>query len=146
MCKDDVEWLLAGIGKKRVAEHLPMFVPLCPDWKVSDFVFEYGVIPPIPFGAQRIPDVFMNKKENKAPLSWRVPSSLAASLPHEEVIMPAAVCKKLLALAGFPAGYQQRIDEGHIYFLDQPISYEEAKLSERAYYKKIIRLKLQSKP
>ncbi len=35
-----------------------------------------------------------------------------------------------------------RIDEGHIYFLDQPISLEEAKLSERAYYKKIIRLKL----
>ncbi len=143
MCKDDVEWLLAGIGKKRVAENLPMLVSLCPEWKVSDYVFEYGVIPPIPFGAQRIPDVFMNNKENKAPLSWRVPSSLAASLPHEEVIMPVAVCKKLLALAGYPAGFQQRIDEGHIYFLDQPVSYEEAKLSERAYYKKIIRLKSQ---
>ncbi len=50
-----------------------MFLALCPEWKVSDYVFEYGVIPPIPFGAQRIPDVFMNNKENKAPLSWRVP-------------------------------------------------------------------------
>lgn len=142
MSKEDVEWLLATIGKKRVSEKLPMLVPLCPDWSVSEFVFEYGVIPPIAFGAQRIPDVFMNtKKENRAPLSWRVPNSLAASLPHEEVIMPSSVCKKLLELAGDVSGYQNRIDEGHIYFLDQPISLEEAKFSERAYYKKIIRLK-----
>ncbi|MBX9948558.1 MAG: hypothetical protein K2Y39_05325 [Candidatus Obscuribacterales bacterium] len=141
MCKDDVEWLLATIGKERVSRDLPMMVPLCPDWKTSDFVFEYGVIPPIAFDAQRIPDVFMNgAKENKAPLSWRVPQSLAASLPHEEVILPMSLCKKLLTLAGEPDGLQRRIEEGHIYFLDRPISYEEAKLSERAYYKKIIRL------
>jgi len=141
MCKDDVEWLLATIGKKRVARELPMMLSLCPDWKTSDFVFEYGVIPPIAFDAQRIPDVFMNgAKENKAPLSWRVPQSLAASLPHEEVILPMGLCKRLLVLAGEPDGFQRRIDEGHIYFLDRPVTYEEAKLSERAYYKKIVRL------
>lgn len=140
MCKDDVEWLLATIGKERVARELPMMVSLCPDWKTSDFVFEYGVIPPIAFDAQRIPDVFMNgAKENKAPLSWRVPQSLAASLPHEEVILPMGLCKRLLVLAGEPDGFQRRIDEGHIYFLERPVTYEEAKLSERAYYKKIIR-------
>lgn len=144
MCKDDVEWLLATIGKERVQKELSMLVSLCPDWKISDYIFEYGVIPPIAFDAQQIPDVFMNKsKENKAPLSWRVPQSLAASLPHEEVIMPSSLCKKLFVLAGEPDGFQQRIDEGHIYFLDRPISYEEAKLSERAFYKKIIRPKLQ---
>lgn len=142
MSKEDVEWLLATIGKERVAQHLPTLAEMCPEWKTSKYVFEYGVIPPIAFDAQRIPDVFLNQnKENKAPLSWRVPQSLAASLPHEEVIMPINTCKKLLVLAGEPDGFQRRIDEGHIYFLDRPISLEEAKLSERAYYKKIIRLK-----
>lgn len=141
MSKEDVEWLLATIGKERVAKNLPSLLPLCPEWKTSDYVFEYGVIPPIAFDAQRLPDVFLNRnKENKAPLSWRVPQSLAASLPHEEVIMPSGECKRLFALAGDPDGFQQRIDEGHIYFLDRPITYEEGKLSERAYYKKVIRL------
>lgn len=54
--------------------------------------------------------------------------------------MPSSECKRLFELAGDPDGFQQRIDEGHIYFLDHPITYEEAKLSERAYYKKVIRL------
>ena len=141
MLKEDVEWLLATIGKKRVMENIPELVSLCPDWKTSDYVFEYGVIPPIAYGAQQLPDVFLNsKQENKAPLSWRVPASLASLVATEEVIMPVEMSKKLIRLAGDPYGYEHRVAEGTVYFNDEKTTYDEAKVLEKSCYKEITRL------
>lgn len=141
MSKEDVEWLLAKIGRKNVAANIPELLSLCPDWKASDFVFEYGVIPPLPF-SKSLPDVFLNKdKPNRAPLSWRVPPSLSYCLSEDTVIMPISMCKKLCELAGESDGYQRRVEDGHICFYGEGMTYEQAQLGEKHFYKTIVRMK-----